>query len=82
VLEVKQACSGSRSIFALLALAVILGFSIERKWWARIPIGGGGSLVSRRRKYRENRWHCLIAKEWGALAASESLHTTWAFLCL
>src|ERR1700686_1346867 len=31
VLEVKQACSGSRSIFALLAMACVLGISTERK---------------------------------------------------
>ena len=35
-LEVKEACSGLRSIFALLTLAVIIGFLGEKKWGPRL----------------------------------------------
>ena len=80
VLEVKQACSGSRSIFALLALAVILGFSIERKWWARILLVAVAPLLAVGANIVRIVGTGLIAKEWGALAASESLHTTWGIL--
>jgi len=32
VLEVREACSGTRSVFALLALAIVLGIISEQKW--------------------------------------------------
>jgi exosortase len=80
VLEVKQACSGSRSIFALLALAVILGFSIERKWWARILLVAAAPLLAVGANIVRIVGTGLIANHWGALAANESLHTAWGIL--
>jgi exosortase len=80
VLEVKQACSGSRSIFALLALALILGFSIERKWWARILLVAAAPLLAVGANIVRIVGTGLIARQWGALAASESLHTTWGIV--
>jgi exosortase len=77
VLEVKQACSGSRSIFALLALALILGLSIERKWWARILLLAAAPLLAVGANIVRIVGTGLIARQWGALAASESLHTIW-----
>jgi exosortase len=80
VLEVKHACSGSRSIFALLALALILGVSIERKWWARTLLVAAAPLLAVGANIVRIVGTGLIARQWGALAASESLHTTWGIL--
>lgn len=77
VLEVKQACSGSRSIFALLALACVLGVGSERKLWVRgllivaAPVLAVGANVVR------IVGTGLIASKWGDLAANESLHAAW-----
>jgi exosortase len=80
VLEVKQACSGSRSIFALLALALILGFSIERKWWARTLLVAAAPLLAVGANIVRIVGTGLIARQWGALAASESLHAAWGVI--
>lgn len=77
VLEVKQACSGSRSILALLALACALGIGMNSKYWVRcilvliIPFLALSTNVIR------IVGTGLIAWEWGNLAANESLHTIW-----
>jgi len=74
VLEVKQACSGSRSILALLTLAWVLGIGMDSKYWVRFllilitPILALGANVIR------IVGTGLIASEWGNLAANESLH--------
>lgn len=77
-LEVKQACSGSRSIFALLALACVLSLGTKRKLWVRVvPIlfapvlATGGNIV-------RIVGTGLIASQWGNTAANESLHTAWS----
>ena len=76
-LEVKQACSGSRSIFALLALACVLSLGTKRKLWVRVApiffapvVATGGNIV-------RIVGAGLIAREWGDSAANESLHTAW-----
>ena len=80
VLEVKQACSGSRSIFALFALALILGLSVERKWWARILLVVAAPVLAVAANIVRIVGTGLIARRWGSLAANESLHTTWGIL--
>ena len=80
VLEVKQACSGSRSILALFALAWALGMNMDSKYWVRVllllvtPILALGANVIR------IVGTGLIASEWGGLAANESLHTIWGVI--
>jgi exosortase len=80
VLEVKQACSGSRSLFALIALALVLGLTSTRKWWIRMllvvvapGLAVGANIV-------RIVGTGLIARRWGALAADESLHMVWGIL--
>ena len=77
VLEVKEACSGSRSIFALLALAWALGISTDSKYWARVLL----ILITPILAFVANVIRIvgtgLVAREWGSLAANESLHTFW-----
>ena len=80
VLEVKQACSGSRSIFALLALALILGLSVERKWWARVLLVTAAPILAVGANIVRIVGTGLIARQWGSLAANESLHATWGIV--
>jgi exosortase len=77
VLEVKQACSGSRSIFALLALACWLGLSTERKWWMRILLVAAAPVLAVGANVVRIVGTGLIASNWGELAANESLHAAW-----
>jgi exosortase len=80
VLEVKQACSGSRSIFALFAVALILGMSVERKWWARLLLVITAPVLAVGANIIRIVGTGLIARFWGGLAANESLHTFWGIL--
>jgi exosortase len=74
-LEVKQACSGLRSIFALLTLALVIGLVTEKKWRARIllivitPILALGANIVRIVTTGFLAWH------FGGLALDEWLHT-------
>jgi exosortase len=80
VLEVKEACSGSRSIFALLALALVLGFNAERKWWIRLSLGMAAPFLAVAANVLRIVGTGLIAHEWGNVAANDSLHTAWGIL--
>jgi exosortase len=80
VLEVKQACSGSRSIFALLAMALILGLSVKCKWWARIVLLAAAPVLAAGANVLRIVGTGLIANQWGAVAAKESLHMTWGIV--
>jgi exosortase len=80
VLEVKEACSGSRSIFALVALALVLGFNAERKWWVRLSLGLAAPFLAVAANVLRIVGTGLIAHEWGGLAANDSLHTAWGIL--
>jgi exosortase len=80
VLEVKEACSGSRSIFALVALALVLGFSLEHKWWVRLSLGGAALLLAVASNVLRIVGTGLIAHQWGSMAANDSLHMAWGIL--
>jgi exosortase len=80
VLEVKQACSGSRSIFALLALACVLGVSTEKKWWIRVFLVMAAPVLAVGANVVRIVGTGLIATHWGDLAANESLHAAWGIL--
>lgn len=80
VLEVKEACSGSRSLFALLALALVIGLSVERKWWIRILLVVAAPVLSIGANIVRIVGTGLIAYKWGNLAANESLHSAWGIL--
>jgi exosortase len=80
VLEVKQACSGSRSIFALLAVALVLGLNAERKWWIRVLLVVAAPVLAIGANVLRIVGTGLIARRWGNLAANESLHTVWGIL--
>jgi exosortase len=79
-LEVKQACSGSRSLFALIALAFVLGLSVTRKWWVRVLLVAVAPALAVGANILRIVGTGLIARRWGALAADESLHMIWGIL--
>jgi len=79
-LEVKQACSGSRSLFALIALALVLGLSVTRKWWVRVLLVAVAPLLAVGANILRIVGTGLIARRWGALAADESLHLIWGIV--
>jgi len=80
VLEVKQACSGSRSFFALVVLALVLAFTTEKKWWLRFMLICAAPLLSLGANLFRIVGTGLIAYRWGNLAANESLHWVWGIL--
>jgi exosortase len=79
-LEVKQACSGSRSLFALISLALVLGLSVTRKWWVRVLLVAVAPLLAVGANILRIVGTGLIARRWGALAADESLHLIWGIV--
>jgi len=80
VLEVKQACSGSRSLFALITLALVLGLSASRRWWIRVLLVVIAPLLAVGANIIRIVGTGLIARRWGGLAADESLHMIWGIL--
>ena len=80
MLEVEQACSGSRSLFALIALALIMGLSATRKWWIRVLLVAVAPALAVGANIIRIVGTGLIARRWGALAADESLHLVWGVL--
>jgi exosortase len=80
VLEVKEACSGSRSVFSLLALAVTLGLTAERSWLVRISLISAAPILAVGANVIRIVGTGLIAWWFGSLAADESLHTAWGIL--
>jgi len=80
VLEVKQACSGSRSIFALLALAMVLGYVTERKWQTRILLLAAAPVLAVGANVIRIVGTGIIAWNYGDLAANDSLHSAWGVM--
>lgn len=80
ILEVREACSGTRSLFALLALAVVLGISAERKWWKRFLLAATAPLLAVSANVTRIVGTGVIARYHGNLAASESLHSAWGIV--
>lgn len=77
VLEVKQACSGSRSIFALLSMALLLGFMLEGRWWTRVWLFVAAPILAVAANTIRIVGTGLLAWRFGDLAANESLHEVW-----
>ena len=80
VLEVRQACSGLRSIFALLTLALMMGLTLEKRWLLRgllilatPPLAVVANIV-------RVTGTGLLAWRFGSVATNESLHFTLGIL--
>jgi exosortase len=80
VLEVEQACSGSRSFFALVGLALVLGLTTEKRWWMRLCLLCAAPVLSLGANLIRIVGTGIIAYQWGNLAANESLHWVWGVL--
>lgn len=80
VLEVKEACSGSRSLYALVGLALVLGLTTEKKWWVRLCLLCAAPLLSLSANLIRIVGTGVVAYQWGNLAAHESLHWAWGVL--
>jgi exosortase len=79
-LEVQEACSGSRSICALLAMALVLGMSLEKKWRIRIALIMAAPLLAIMANVIRIAGTGLLAWRFGELAANESLHSIWGMV--
>ena len=80
ILEVKQACSGSRSFFAILGLALVLSLTSEKKWWVRTALICAAPLLSVSANLIRIVGTGIVAYKWGNVAANESLHWVWGVL--
>jgi exosortase len=80
VLEVREACSGTRSVFALLALAIVLGITSEQKWWKRLLLIALAPALAVFGNILRIVGTGLIASHDGRLAANESLHSAWGIV--
>ena len=80
VLEVKEACSGSRSFFALAGLALVLSLTTEKKLWVRIALICAAPFLSISANLVRIVGTGIVAQRWGNLAANESLHWAWGMM--
>jgi exosortase len=77
VLEVKQACSGSNSIIALVALALVIGINSGGKWWRRAVLLLAAPILAVGANVTRIVGTGLLARHWGDLVENESLHAAW-----
>jgi exosortase len=77
ILEVREACSGTRSLFALVTLAVVLSIIEEQRWWKRVLLIAAAPLLAVSGNVSRIVGTGLIAWHHGDLAANESLHSAW-----
>lgn len=75
-LEVKEACSGLRSIFALLTLAVIIGIFGEKKWGPRLLLVVMTPLIALAANTVRIVCTGLLTVRFGELALGEFVHTS------
>jgi exosortase len=80
ILEVKQACSGSRSTLALLAFALVLGLVAKSNFLTKASLVLAAPLLAVGTNVIRIVGTGLIARRWGSLAANESLHEAWGIL--
>ena len=76
-LEVKQACSGFRSIFALLVLACGVALSTRSKLYVKVVLVAAAPFFAIIANVIRIVGTGLIANRWGHLAANNLLHEAW-----
>jgi exosortase len=77
ILEVREACSGTRSLFALITLAVVLSIAQEQRWWNKVLLTAVAPLLAISGNVTRIVGTGLVAWHHGDLAANESLHSAW-----
>lgn len=80
ILEVREACSGLRSIFALLTLSVVIGFQMEKKWWMRLSLVLATPILAICANVIRITGTGVIASRYRELAANDSLHELWGIM--
>jgi len=80
VLEVEQACSGSRSIFALIAMALVLGLIMDQRWRVRVPLVLAAPVIAEGANIIRIVGTGLLAWGFGDVVANESLHMAWGVI--
>lgn len=79
-LDVAEACSGTRSLFALTALAVTLGLLTEGRWRTRLLLIALGPTMAFVTNVIRIVGTGLAARWMGRTATEEALHTVWGIL--
>lgn len=77
VLEVKEACSGTHSLFALLALATLMAFLQNRRWVQRGLLILSVPFVALAMNVVRIVGTGLLASRFSGLASNETLHMAW-----
>ncbi len=74
-LEVAEACSGIRSLVSLLTLAIVYGYFVESRSWARVALALAAIPVAIVANGLRVAGTGVTAHYWGASAAQGFLHT-------
>lgn len=80
VMQVKEACSGTHSLFALLSLGVILGYVTERLWTVRLLLIAVAPMIALLTNVVRIVGTGVAARWWGGAAAEDTLHSIWGIL--
>jgi len=76
-LAVKEACSGTRSLFALVALAAMLGMTAERRWGPRLLLLALAPVIALLSNVVRIVGTGIAANWFGEVVARQSLHAAW-----
>jgi exosortase len=80
VLTVKEACSGTRSVFALMALAVLLGVLNKGRWVPRLLLFASAPGIALLSNIIRIVGTGLAAYFFGEVAVQETLHVMWGII--
>lgn len=79
-LSVEEVCSGTRSLFALLALAAALGLLAERSWVIRVALIAAAPLMALMANVIRIVATSVAVHWFGHVATDEALHSIWGVL--
>ncbi len=80
ILEVKEVCSGTRSIFALLALAGVLALLMNCHWVWRVTLLMLSPVMALLANIIRIVGTGVAAVHYGRVAANETLHAIWGVM--
>lgn len=79
-LEVAEACSGIRSLMALIALAIVYGYLMEKRMWVRWVLGLASVPIAIAANNVRIVGTGLLAHYWSPDMAEGFYHTSWGLL--
>lgn len=80
ILEVKEACSGTRSFFGLMALGGVMGMQREGHWVSCILLIAAAPPMALMANLVRIVGTGVAARWFGSAAGEEALHTVWGIL--